>query len=54
MLYCKHYFSLLNTFMRKDKAPQPDPDPYFWLMDPDPDTGGPTYRISNIAYKQYF
>ncbi len=33
ILFCKHYSSLLNTFMRKEK----DPDPYLWLMDP----GGP-------------
>ncbi len=37
MLFCRHYFSLLNTFMRKGK--DPDPDPYIGLMDPDP--GGP-------------
>ncbi len=30
----KHYFSPLNTFMRKEK----DPDPYIWL---DPEQGGP-------------
>jgi hypothetical protein len=35
MLFCRHYFSPLNTFMRKVKGP----DPYLWLMDPDP--GGP-------------
>ncbi len=29
-LFCKHYFSSINTFMRKGK----DPDPY--LMNPDP------------------
>jgi hypothetical protein len=34
ILFCKHYFIPLNTFMRKK-----DPDPYLWLMDPDP--GGP-------------
>ncbi len=39
MLFCRHYFSLLNTFMRKGKDPEPDPDPYLWLMDPYP--GGP-------------
>ncbi len=33
ILFCKHYFSPLNTFLRKGK----DPDPYLWLMDP----GGP-------------
>ncbi len=38
-LFCKHYFSLLNTFMRKGKDPDLEPDPYLWLMDPDP--GGP-------------
>ncbi len=32
-----HYFSPLNIFMRKGK--DPEPDPYLWLMDPDP--GGP-------------
>ncbi len=35
MLFCRHYFSPLNTFMRKEK----DPDPHLLLMDPDP--GGP-------------
>jgi hypothetical protein len=29
ILFCKHYFSLLNTFMRKGKDPEPDQDPYF-------------------------
>ncbi len=42
-LFCKHYFNLLNTFMRKGKDPNPelDPGPYLWLMDPAPDPGGP-------------
>ena len=31
ILFCKHCFSPLNTFMRKGK----DPNPYLWLMDPD-------------------
>jgi hypothetical protein len=35
MLFCRQYFSPLNTFMRKGK----DPDPTLSLMDPDP--GGP-------------
>jgi hypothetical protein len=28
--FCNHYFSPLNTFMRKgkDPDPEPDPDPY--------------------------
>ncbi len=39
ILFCRHYFSPLNTSMRKGKDPEPDPDPYLWLMDPDP--GGP-------------
>jgi hypothetical protein len=25
-LFCKHYFSPRNTFMRKGKDPEPDPD----------------------------
>jgi hypothetical protein len=29
ILYWKHYFSPLNTFMRKGMEPEPDPDPYF-------------------------
>ncbi len=29
-LFYKHYFSTLNTFMRKGK----DQDPYLWLQDP--------------------
>ncbi len=37
ILFCKHYLSPLNTFMRKGK----DPDPYLLLMDPDP--VGPKY-----------
>jgi hypothetical protein len=40
MLFCRHYFSPLNTFMRKGKDPELDPDPYLWLItdpaDPDP------------------
>jgi hypothetical protein len=28
ILFCRHYFSLLNIFMRKGKDPEPDPDPY--------------------------
>jgi hypothetical protein len=37
ILFCRHYFSPLNTFMRKRK----DSDPNLLLMDPDPDQGGP-------------
>jgi hypothetical protein len=29
ILFCKHYFSLLNTFMRKGKDPDPELYPYF-------------------------
>jgi hypothetical protein len=40
MLFCRHYYSPLNTFMRKVEEPDPDPDPdvdpYLCLMDPDP------------------
>jgi hypothetical protein len=32
ILFCKHYFSPLITFIRKGK----DPDPYLWLTAPDP------------------
>ncbi len=43
ILFSRHYFTLLNTFMRKGKDPEPDPepdpDPHVRLMDPDP--GGP-------------
>jgi hypothetical protein len=28
ILFCRHYFSPLNTFMRKGKDPDPEPDPY--------------------------
>ncbi len=34
ILFCRHYFSPLNTFMSKRKNPVPDP--YLWLMYPDP------------------
>jgi hypothetical protein len=27
ILLCKHYFSLLNTFMRKGKGPDPESNP---------------------------
>ncbi len=36
ILFCKHYFSPLKTFLRNGKDPEPDTDPYLWLMDPDP------------------
>ncbi len=38
ILFCRHSFSPLNTFMKKGKDPEsdPGPDPYIWLMDPDP------------------
>ncbi len=32
ILFCKHYFNPLNTFLRKGKDPVPDP--YLWLLDP--------------------
>ncbi len=35
ILFCKHYFSPLNTFMRKGKEPEPEPDPDP-VSDPDP------------------
>jgi len=35
ILFCKHYFNPLKTFMRKGK--DQDQDPYLWLMDPDRD-----------------
>ncbi len=43
ILLCEHYFSWLNTFMRKGKDPELDPDHdlYLWLMDPDPDPESP-------------
>ncbi len=31
ILFCTHYFSPLNTFMRKGK----ESDPYLWLTDPE-------------------
>jgi hypothetical protein len=39
ILFCKHYFRLLNTFMRKGKSSEPDPVPLLRLIDPE--TGGP-------------
>ncbi len=36
-LFCRHYFSPLNTFMRIGKDPEPEPDLHLWLMDPDPE-----------------
>ncbi len=49
IFFGKHYFSPLNIFMRKGK--DPEPDPYFWLMDPDP--GRPkNLRIPKTALRQ--
>jgi hypothetical protein len=39
MSFCRHFFSPLNTLVRKGKDPEPDPDPHLFLMDQDP--GGP-------------
>ncbi len=54
-LLCKHYFSLLNTFMRIGKdpepEPEPDPDPYLWLIDPDP--AGPKHADPADPYPQH-
>jgi hypothetical protein len=40
--------------MRKGKDTEPklelDPDPYLWLLDPDPDQGGPRIRIPNTGF----
>jgi hypothetical protein len=36
ILFCKHYFSPLNTFMRKGKDPNPEPDPEP-VPEPDPE-----------------
>jgi hypothetical protein len=59
ILFCRHYFSQLNTIMRKVKEPDPDPNP--WLMDPDPGvpktcgsgsasgSGSPTLVFSRVA-----
>ncbi len=52
ILFCKHYFSPLNTFMRKGK----DRDPDLWLMDPDsegPKTcGSPTLPATQVYEKE--
>jgi hypothetical protein len=40
ILFCNHYFSPLNTIMRKGK----NPDPYLWQRDPDADSGGPKHN----------
>jgi hypothetical protein len=31
ILFCKHYFSSFITFMRNEKDPETDPDPYLSL-----------------------
>ncbi len=51
ILFFRHYFSPLNTFMRKRK--DSEPDPYLWLLDPDP--GRPKnmrIRIPNTAWNR--
>ncbi len=54
-----HYFSPLNTLLRKGKDPEPDPHP--WLMDPVPDPGGPKairilrlYCDGNIKMQDFY
>jgi hypothetical protein len=37
--FCNHYLSLINTFKRQGK--DPDPDPVLSLKDLDADLGGP-------------
>ncbi len=50
ILFCTHYFSPLNTSMRKGK----DPDPYLWLMDPDgPKTCGSGSPTLAVTCRQY-
>jgi hypothetical protein len=34
-------FAPLKTFIIKGKDPEPDPEPYLKLADPDADPGGP-------------
>jgi hypothetical protein len=45
MLFCRHYLSPLNTFMREGK----DPDPYPYLSLMDPDLGGPKTCVSGCG-----
>ncbi len=56
ILFCMHYFSSLNTFMRKgkdpDPNPDPDPDPYLWLMHPD--LGGPKKPCGSGSGSQHW
>ncbi len=50
ILFYKLYYRPLNTFMSKGKAPDPDPDLYLRLMDPDPGgsiTWGTWIRIAD-------
>jgi hypothetical protein len=44
VLFCNHYFSPLNTFMRKGK--DPDPDPYWGQTGTDADPEGPKHWSS--------
>ncbi len=68
ILFCRQYFSQLNTFMRKGKDPGPDPYPHLWLTDPDlgaPKTcgscrsrsssgsGSPTLRQTKMSQSLY-
>ncbi len=39
ILFCRQYFSPLITCMWIGK--DPEQDPYLWIMDPNPDSGGP-------------
>ncbi len=50
ILFCKHYFSSLNTFMRKGK--DTDPYLYLWLTDPEgpkPCLSGSTTPVKSLC-----
>ncbi len=54
--FCMDYFSMLNTCMRKWK----DPDPYLWLMKPDPGnpktpgSGSPTLLFTQVKIQVFY
>ncbi len=69
IIFCRHYISPLNTFMRKGKDSEPDPDPYLWQWirireahkhadptnpDPDPQHWLKRYYTSCSAIMQLF
>ncbi len=54
ILFWNHYFSPPNTFKRKGKDPQPDPDPNLWLIDPNAGLGAQQHTDADPDSKHWY